>query len=122
MKTIPINVYSNPTYRGCANGGVTEHNDTLYLACPSGAWEVPDDHPALVRLEQGAFGNPIIVPVNKPTCDEPLVGPMFGGSYAASSDSRFSRMIADLTGRPFYGAVPVHDRFETQAVYDALSR
>ena len=37
---------------------------------------------------------------------------MFGGNYASSSDSRFSRLCDELLGGTFYGAVAVHDRVE----------
>jgi len=37
---------------------------------------------------------------------------MFGGNYAATSDSRFGEAIEKLTGQDFYGAVPIHDRKE----------
>ena len=42
------------------------------------------------------------------------VGPMFGGNYVSTSDSRFK----DLARYP----LPVHDRYETQEQYDLLSR
>lgn len=37
---------------------------------------------------------------------------MFGGNFAYTSDSRFSRAIEAITGAPFSGAVPIHDRIE----------
>lgn len=37
---------------------------------------------------------------------------MSGGNYAATTDSRLSELARDLTGRPFYGALAVHDRKE----------
>lgn len=39
-------------------------------------------------------------------------GTMMGGNYAASSDSRFSELAAELLGHPFYGALAIHDRRE----------
>jgi len=42
------------------------------------------------------------------------VGPMFGGNYVMTSDSRFR----DVSPYP----LPVHDRFETQEQYALLSR
>lgn len=41
-----------------------------------------------------------------------MIGGMKGGAYACSSDSRF----------PFSNAIRLHDRYETQEMYDALSR
>ena len=49
-------------------------------------------------------------------------GPMMGGTYIATSDSRFNDLIAQITGQRSYGAVPLHDRYETWAEYEALSR
>lgn len=40
-----------------------------------------------------------------------LLGPMFGGQFIYSSDSRF----------PSDQPIHIHDRFETQAQYDRLS-
>jgi len=37
---------------------------------------------------------------------------MFGGAYAATSDSRFSDAVENIIGSRFYGAVPIHDRVE----------
>jgi hypothetical protein len=39
-------------------------------------------------------------------------GRMFGGNYAAASDSRFSELCEKLLGTSFYGAVAIHDRVE----------
>jgi hypothetical protein len=39
-----------------------------------------------------------------------VAGMTAGGSYAATSDSRFSGAMAELLGNNFYGAVAVHDR------------
>lgn len=52
---------------------------------------------------------------------ERRVGPMMGGCYVSTSDSRFSRAVEDLLGHRFYGAVPLHDRFETADEYRVLS-
>lgn len=37
---------------------------------------------------------------------------MFGGSYAGCSDGRFVRAVEKITGAPFLGALPIHDRIE----------
>ena len=34
----------------------------------------------------------------------------FGGSFGATSDSRFRESVENITGSSFYGAVPIHDR------------
>ena len=89
-----------------------------------GPFEPSDDAPA-ARLTRGPGGDPIIVPELEavdpsPDDDErygpPLLGPMFGGTYAATSDSRFTQ----ATGQR--GALPIHDRYETPDEYEELSR
>jgi hypothetical protein len=47
-----------------------------------------------------------------------MVGPMFGGNYA-DGDSRMDEAVRELTGAKFYGAVPIFDRYETTAEYEA---
>ena len=64
-----------------------------------GPFEPNSDAPAAM-LVKGPLGNPVIVPV---VDGEPLSSVAFGGSFAATSDSRFRASV------PFYGAVPVHD-------------
>lgn len=68
-----------------------------------GPFEPAEDRPAAL-LAHNAFGKPILVPANEQ--GKPVRGVMFGGTYAATSDSRFGR----ATG--IYGAVPIHDRIE----------
>lgn len=41
---------------------------------------------------------------------KPLEGMSFGGTYAATSDSRYEETMRELLGVNFYGAVPIHDR------------
>lgn len=64
-----------------------------------------------VKLIKNTSGsnNVVIVPVEEL---EKKSWTMFGGSYCASSDSRFNEKIKELTGKDFYGAVPIHDRVE----------
>lgn len=66
----------------------------------------------LVPAEQDEHGEWQPIETNT---DE-YAGPSFGGTYASSSDSRWSR----ATGT--YGAIPVHDRCESWANYEAVSR
>jgi hypothetical protein len=128
-----IQVYTNPMYRGCSNHGITEEADHLTVVnIEGGAHCFPDsDAPPVLLVEH--CGNPILVPA---VADEgewvPLrqgglldifagpgtgAGPTMGGAYAGSTDSRFTESIKDITGRHFYGAVAVHDRFETRAAH-----
>ncbi len=45
------------------------------------------------------------------------VGPMFGGCYVGTSDSRFEEACQYLLGHKFYGLVALHDRYETVEQY-----
>lgn len=84
-------------------------------------FEPTPDAPA-VRLNVRSFASGTIVnaePVDQP---DAMCGPMAGGSYIATSDSRFSQVIELHTGARFYGAIPLHDYFETWENYNATSR
>lgn len=63
----------------------------------------PDAPAAWLTERTGYYPNPIIIPVGEDGLPVLLSEVASGGSYAASSDSRFSRAVK------FYGAVPIHD-------------
>lgn len=42
----------------------------------------------------------------------PNTNGMFGGTYATTSDSRFSDAVERVLGARLYGAIAIHDRFE----------
>lgn len=74
-----------------------------------GPFEPNPDRPA-AKLSKNALGNPIIIPDGERP--DGTSGPMMGGTFAHTSDSRFN----EATG--FYGAVAVHDRFESDWRWD----
>ena len=84
----------------------------LTLVNVDGPFDPNPSRPAAMMVDGHIRGDKIIVPAGldddgrtwvRATAPD-AVGPMFGGSYAGTSDSRF---------RPgFYGAVPIHDLFE----------
>ena len=108
----------------CTNHGVTSrHNQmTFFWECTQEqALEYckehsidPDSALILVRRElwgeDHSYAAPLIRPANK-------LGPMFGGNFIYTSDDNFYKMCGLTTASP----IAVHDRFETQAEYDALS-
>lgn len=65
-----------------------------------GPFEPTPDRPAAM-LVSGPGGTTIIVPIDDDGVPIPNVA--FGGSFGASSDSRFREKV------PFYGAVAIHD-------------
>lgn len=105
-----------------SNGGVSDQYDSVTVypqgTSPSEVERVTD----AVTLEYGNLaGTVIAVPLNQPEHPR-VVGPMASGAYIATSDSRFREAVEKMLGHRFYGAIPLHDRFETWAQYDALSR
>ena len=95
----------------CTNGGITNHKNGVHeltIINADGPFEPDEKAPAaVIMLTQ--FGNAKILPAADAK-DENWM--MFGGNYAATSDSRFGDAIEKLTGQDFYGAVPIHDRKE----------
>jgi len=78
-----------------------------------GPFEPTEDIPAAM-LEHNGLGDPIIVPF--PGVRPGVIGPMYGGTIADTSDSRWREAVGG------YHGLPIHDRYETVATYDALSR
>lgn len=60
--------------------------------------------------EKHYFIEPVMPPKGK-------IGPMFGGNFAYTSNGIWADMLGEKTCRP----IKIHDRFETQEQYDALS-
>lgn len=103
----------------CTNRGVTSKFDVFVLT-GEGIPEIfePSERMPELRLERRRlFGDEDhlrVIPVERPDGDRGAIGPMFGGNFVWSCDSRF-REISE-------GPLPVHDRFETVEMYDALTR
>ena len=117
-KALPIYVYRQPAFGDCTNFGISSRYDELLCLCPDGFMDVDLDDPPenLVKIvKRGIFGDAVyhIEPVAPPTD----IGWMAGGNYAATCDTRFSRMIGGM-----YGAVAIHDRQETKELHELLSR
>ena len=103
---LPIRVYTNGS--DSTNGGISSSYKTLLLVDKEGWVDIDYTEENLVEVVTH-MGNPIIVPYAQPA---KAIGPMFGGNFASSSDSRFMRIVRKTTGVRFYGAIPIHDRFE----------
>ena len=117
MKALPITVYRNGKY-DCTNGGISSRFNELLLICENGFIDVDETNPPenLVKLKARYLFGEIhysIEPVKKPEG----AGWMMGGNYAAASDSRFWDMVGHA-----HGAVAVHDRQESQKLYDSMLR
>ena len=115
MKALPIYVYRN-RMADCTNNGISSRYDELLLICEDGFIEVdennlPENLVKVVtrKLWDGEYKH--IEPVAAVKAGN--VGYMYGGNIASSSDSRFRR-IAEYPLR-------IHDRQETQALYDSYA-
>jgi hypothetical protein len=105
----------------CTNGGVSAVAGSLCVVNVPGPFNPSPALPAVELVEgPGGRGHAILRPVEAKK--RGMVGPMFGGNYAETSDGRFTEALRELTGAKFYGAVPIFDRYETPAEYEALSR
>ena len=116
MKGIIVNIYK-PDYDS-TNKGVSSKATQAYLVgegVPE-IFDVGDDKPVFVLIERNLFGRVVVhaQPIGKPQ-DRNAVGPMFGGNFLYSSDSRFRDRVNEYP-------IPIHDRFETKEQYEALSR
>jgi len=111
---LPFNVY-HTSYdmldhgkpSDCTNGGASSKSNTVYVPCPDG--HVTDPDPALVFDPEHRGGNywaltPRVQPIGQ-------CGPMAGGNLAYTCDSRGKGMVYHI-----------HDRFETWAQYESLSK
>jgi hypothetical protein len=94
-----VNIYRN---RYDSPSNAFYGRDVVVVTNIAGPFEPTTDAPS-AWLAKNALGDPVIMPYEKP---DGLVGPMMGGTFAHTSDSRF----AEATG--IYGAVAIHDRFE----------
>ena len=127
MKALPIELYRSSRLGDCTNGGISSKFNTLLIACDDGFIDIdPENVPenfAMVEMRH-VFGTTIIPTIYPAeiTPDGKVVPRggkwwMMGGNYGATSDSRFSRLVGGM-----YGAVAIHDRYETHEEYDMLSR
>jgi hypothetical protein len=114
----------------CSNGGLSSLFDKVTIVNVDGPFEPDDDRPAVLLVAGNRPGTvKCVVAVENPVGSGDYwefnggskVGPTFGGCFVATSDSRFREATAFFHNGGV-DAVPLHDRFETQSEYDALSR
>ena len=93
---LDMEVYKQSAWGDCTINGISSQKKSLVIN---------ED----IKLKQGHFkGTCVAYPI------EEREGGFycFGGNYLASSDSRIDRYIDEICGHRFYGAIPIHDRFE----------
>lgn len=101
-----VNVLRHASGWDCTNNGISSRVDTLCITNIEGPFEPRTGIPGVI-LESHVPGCLRIVPA-----DAGNAWVMFGGNYAACSDSRFREACEGLLGHSFYGAVAIHDRIE----------
>ena len=111
-------------YKGeydCSNGGISSEASRVTVVNVDGPFKSDGDAPAVLLMPGHLPGVAHLVPAVEIPGDGPEVwtpmqagaGPMMGGCYVGTSDGRFSEAVEAITGSRFYGAVPLHDRFES---------
>jgi len=117
MKGLTVNIYKSNN-SDSSNGGISsQYTEVLLLDENLDGYLDESDAERLslpiVKLQNNG-GYLSAVPVDQPEGDGAAIGPMFGGCFIWSSDSRMRR----LSQQP----IPLHDRFESAELYDMLSR
>lgn len=112
MKALRVSIYESKDIGNCSNHGISERFKEILLLCDEGNVAVTGEEENLCRVSS-IMGHLHVQPVYEP--DRGCVGWMFGGSLVHSSDARFNRLSG---GYP----LSLHDRQETQELYNALSR
>lgn len=100
-------------------GGLFDHVSRItVLECPGGAIHEATPNSPAAKFVVRMMGGKRLVHIIPLLTDEQVkqtkgkVGPMFGGTFAYSSDSRFS----EATG--LYAAIPIHDLWLTTDEYN----
>lgn len=116
MRAIPVEVFRH-SKGDFTNGGISSRFSSLLVVCDQGWINIDENNkPAnLCKLvKRHLFGRDVfhVEPIDRPSG----AGWMMGGNYCATCDSRFSQAIEGM-----YGAVAIHDRQESQELYEILS-
>jgi hypothetical protein len=117
MKGMRVSILVDKDTGDCTNGGITSRVKSCIVVGP-GIPEIFEAGSGDVVLQLIPwFGYFKAVPIAFGIWGywdlEKMIGPMFGGNYITTSDSRFKEVCPH--------PVPVHDRYETQEQYDRLS-
>lgn len=111
-------------YRGslgdCSNGGISGRVNEVTIINVEGPFDPTPEAPAVRLVRGNIWGSVKIVVEDDDSRGPERVGPMFGGTFVATSDSRFADAVDKLIGTRG-GAVALHDRYETAAEYARYS-
>lgn len=122
MKENLVFVLRRPALGDCTNNGITYRNDMLKLL-----WGGTRQDAIQYATDKGLDLSKCLYMVERELWGEdhsfatPLIEPngmcrVFGGNYV-EGDGNCYRFRGEMCGRP----IPVHDRYETQEDFDALS-
>lgn len=100
-------IYRNDSFSDSSNRGMSSNFTEVTVVNVEGPFEPTVGRPAVELVEGYVKGTCFVRPVYLGT-----ERPMMGGTYIATSDSRFHRAVREITGGEFSGAVPFHDRVE----------
>ena len=115
-----VSILKDNSLGDCSNGGVSRYVNNLTLINVEGPFKPTEDAPAAL-IVAGNLSGAKVIPCEPDGADmSNLIGPMMGGTYVTTSDSRFSEKLEEL-GVSRGMAVPFHDRYETTEQYRALS-
>lgn len=96
----------------CSNEGISSRFDRVKVILgkelPTNLETEETDLPFVYIVPGNLPGTVKAVPFPEPSSS----WPMFGGCFVASCDSRFGVEVERVLGARFYGAVPLHDRYE----------
>ena len=114
MKALPIDVFKS-NLGDCTNGGISSRYNELLLVCEEGYINIDENNPPenLVKIvTRNLFGKEYkhIEPVARPSG----VGWMAGGNIGYTCDGRFGKMSQY--------PLSIHDRQESQELYDSMFR
>ena len=115
MKALPVYVYRSSRLGDCTNGGISAAYDYLLVICDEGNISIDPENPPgnlCHVVHRRLFGGDLYH--IEPFAPAKGAGWMAGGNYAATSDSRFSKLCGGQ-----YGAVAIHDRDETWEQYNS---
>lgn len=111
VRTLPVYVYRSGALGDCTNGGISSYVAKLYLIVPNGLCDKTKDDPRVVEVKH-IGDHAYVTPVHPSHAPNAVIGPMAGGNFVYSSDSRF----------PSEYPLPIHDRWESPELYGLLSR
>ena len=118
-----VYIYRSDDLKGCSNNGVSERPNIKGLTIMNieAPFEPSEEYPAARLVFEKVFQHPTVRVIPQKLLNAG-VWTMMGGSYVAACDSRFNEKIYELTGIRFYGAVPLHDRTESESYIRSMDK